>query len=124
MIVESCYNQRKNRQKSNPLPKMNSQPSRHPENASGIYYVNSDCIDCQICEAIAPENFMREDSKGYFYVSNQPQGAEEESQCFEALRSCPVGAIWNNGDGIDRGDDRAFFLNEQNQEMDLEDDTR
>jgi ferredoxin len=108
--------------KTNPLPEMNTQPSKHPENVPGIYYVNSECIDCPICDSIASGNFKRDESKGYFYVSKQPQSAEEEDQCFEALASCPTGAIWNNGDGINRGDDRAFFLNDQNFEVDPEDD--
>lgn len=100
---------------------MNSNTSKLPENVPGIYYVDDQCIDCQICESIAPDNFKRKDMEGYFYVFSQPQSEEEEGQCQEALHSCPTGAIWNNGDGVDRGDDRTSFLNDQNREIDPED---
>lgn len=101
---------------------MNPQPLKYTKNAPGIYYVNSECIDCQICEAIAPGNFKRDECEGYFYVFKQPQGAEEEDQCLEALDSCPTGAIWNNGDGVDRGHNPTCLFNDQNCEVDPEDD--
>jgi ferredoxin len=81
---------------------MSDTPTRYPENVPGVFYVNSDCIDCYLCEATAPNNFRRQESGAYYYVCKQPESNEEESLCREAMKSCPVVAIWNNGDGVDR----------------------
>jgi ferredoxin len=81
---------------------MNETPTKYPENAPGVFYVNTDCVDCDLCIATAPENFRRKEPEGYYHVCKQPTTTEEESQCLEALEICPVQAIWNNGDGVDR----------------------
>jgi len=81
---------------------MSETPTKYPENVSGIFYVNSDCIDCNLCVATAPDNFRRNEAEGYFYVCKQPSTPEEQSFCLEALDICPVQAIWNNGDGVER----------------------
>jgi ferredoxin len=71
---------------------------RLPENAAGRYYVDSQCIDCDVCRVTAPANFQRDEEKGYSYVYRQPTGPEEEAQCQEAMDSCPVEAIGDDGD--------------------------
>lgn len=68
-----------------------------PENELGRYYVDSQCIDCDICRDIAPDNFTRESRKGYSFVYKQPEKASEESLCREAMETCPVDAIGDNG---------------------------
>ncbi len=68
-----------------------------PENVAGGYYVDSQCIDCDVCRVTAPANFQRAEEKGYSYVSRQPAGPEEEAQCQEAMDSCPVEAIGDDG---------------------------
>lgn len=70
---------------------------RYPDNAAGKYYVDSQCIDCDVCRVTAPENFRREEDKGFSYVFRQPEGAEQEAACQEAMDSCPVEAIGNDG---------------------------
>ena len=67
------------------------------DNVAGRYYVDSQCIDCDVCRVTAPANFQREETRGYSYVFRQPGGAEEEAQCQEAMDSCPVEAIGDNG---------------------------
>jgi ferredoxin len=67
------------------------------ENVPGRYYVDTQCIDCDVCRVTAPENFQRSESKGYSYVFRQPESAEEEALCQEAMDSCPVEAIGNDG---------------------------
>jgi ferredoxin len=67
-----------------------------PENVSGRYSVNTECIDCDLCRQEAPANFTREKSKGYSYVNKQPANPAEEQQCEEALKTCPVEAIHND----------------------------
>lgn len=64
-----------------------------PENSKGKFFVDHDCIDCDLCRDIAPNNFTRDDTNGYSYVYKQPEGDEEESECVEALEMCPVEAI-------------------------------
>jgi len=67
------------------------------DNVAGRYYVDSQCIDCDVCRVTAPANFQREETRGYSYVFRQPEGADEEAQCQEAMDSCPVEAIGDDG---------------------------
>ena len=69
-----------------------------PENAAGKYYVDAQCIDCDVCRVTAPGNFQRSDPKGYSYVFRQPADPEEEAQCQEAMDCCPVEAIGSDGE--------------------------
>ena len=38
------------------------------ENVCGIFYVDSSCIDCDVCRDTAPANFMRCDENNYSFV--------------------------------------------------------
>jgi len=71
---------------------------RLPDNAPGRWYVDSSCIDCDVCRTTAPENFRANEDEGYSFVSKQPEGPDEEAQCEEAKASCPVEAIGSDGD--------------------------
>ena len=73
-----------------------------PENVAGKYYVDAQCIDCDVCRVTAPGNFQRSDQKGYSYVFRQPADPEEEAQCQEAMDCCPVEAIGSDGEGGSR----------------------
>jgi len=68
------------------------------ENVAGKYYVDAQCIDCDVCRVTAPGNFQRSDQKGYSYVFRQPADPEEEAQCQEAMDCCPVEAIGSDGE--------------------------
>jgi ferredoxin len=68
-----------------------------PENARGTYYVDSQCIDCDVCRDTSPKNFTRYDENGYSYVCKQPETPEEIELCEEALLACPVEAIGDDG---------------------------
>ncbi len=68
------------------------------DNVSGKYYVDTQCIDCDVCRVTAPGNFQRNEQKGYSYVFRQPADAEEEAQCQEAMDCCPVEAIGKEGE--------------------------
>lgn len=61
-------------------------------------YVDSSCIDCDLCRETAPENFGRDDDEGVSYVKKQPDNDEELSACEEALEGCPVEAIGDDGE--------------------------
>jgi ferredoxin len=71
--------------------------NKYPENIAGKYYVDNQCIDCDLCRETAPDNFKRNDDGGYSVVYKQPASPEEEARCKEAMEGCPVEAIGNNG---------------------------
>jgi len=66
--------------------------------APGRYYVDSNCIDCDVCRETAPNNFEANEDDGFSFVCKQPENEEEEAQCREALESCPVEAIGDDGE--------------------------
>ncbi len=72
--------------------------NKYPQNVPGKFYVDDQCIDCDLCRDTAPNNFSRDEDNGYSFVSKQPENQEEEDQCKEALESCPVEAIGDNGE--------------------------
>jgi ferredoxin len=67
-------------------------------NAAGEFYVNDQCMDCDLCRETAPENFKRNDAAGFSFVYKQPSSPTEEQLCKEAMDGCPVEAIGNDGD--------------------------
>jgi ferredoxin len=71
--------------------------NKYPENIVGKYYVDNQCIDCDLCRETAPDNFRRNEDGGYSYVYKQPESPEEEARCKEAKEGCPVEAIGDNG---------------------------
>jgi ferredoxin len=70
---------------------------RFEDNVPGPFYVDSTCIDCDVCRDTAPANFTRNDAGQYSYVCKQPADEEERRLCEEALASCPVEAIGDDG---------------------------
>lgn len=70
---------------------------KNPENVGGLFYVDSQCIDCDLCRETAPANFTREEDEGYSYVFKQPETDEEKELCIEAMEGCPVEAIGDDG---------------------------
>ena len=68
------------------------------ENVPGPFYVDQQCIDCDLCRETAPDFFTRNDDGGYSFVYRQPKTQEDIDLCMEALESCPVDAIGNDGD--------------------------
>ena len=71
--------------------------NKYPENVEGEYYVDDQCIDCDLCRETAPSNFTRQEDEGYSYVYKQPETDEEKAECEEAMDGCPVEAIGDNG---------------------------
>ena len=70
--------------------------SKFEDNSPGKFYVDDECIDCDLCREIAPTIFHRNDDGGYSFVAKQPEG-EEEHLAIEAMEGCPVEAIGNDG---------------------------
>lgn len=65
----------------------------YPDNVPGPFYCDSTCIDCSMCEQIAPAHFKRNHDEGHDFVYNQPTTAAELELCGEARDACPVNAI-------------------------------
>lgn len=72
-----------------------------PENISGRFFVDQQCIDCDVCRDLAPVYFRRNDEGEHSYVYRQPETQEGLDECLEALESCPVEAI-----GEEEGDEQ------------------
>ena len=70
---------------------------RYADNIAGRYFVDEQCIDCDLCREEAPKNFTRNEAEGYSYVYKQPEGEEEEQNCKTAMENCPVEAIGDFG---------------------------
>lgn len=66
-----------------------------PDNVPGKFFVDQECIDCDLCRETAPDNFTRNEDGGYSFVKKQPENEEETALCMEALEGCPVEAIGN-----------------------------
>ena len=71
--------------------------NKYPENVPGKFYVDDQCIDCDLCRETAPSNFKRNDDGGHSFVYKQPESPEEETLCKEAMEGCPVEAIGSDG---------------------------
>lgn len=68
------------------LPKL-----RLAENAAGDFYVDTTCIDCDLCRQIAPEIFT--DIGGQSAVHHQPETPRQEFEALKALVTCPTASI-------------------------------
>jgi ferredoxin len=68
------------------------------DNVEGKFYVDDQCIDCDLCRETAPDFFTRNEEEAYSYVHTQPITQEDIDLCMEALEGCPVEAIGDDGD--------------------------
>ena len=65
---------------------------RVPENVPGPFFVDSTCIDCDLCRQVAPETFA--DSRfGHSFVFQQPNSDEQRHRAAMALVACPTASI-------------------------------
>ncbi len=76
---------------------MASKENKIEKNVDGVFYVDDQCIDCDLCRSTAPDNFTTEDDLGFSYVYKQPETDDERELCVEAMENCPVEAIGNDG---------------------------
>ena len=75
---------------------MSTGPLKNPSNVPGRYYVTDDCLACASCVEEAP-NIFRLGDDGMSHVYKQPETPEEVEQCREAIRTCCVAAIRDDG---------------------------
>jgi glyoxylase-like metal-dependent hydrolase (beta-lactamase superfamily II)/ferredoxin len=64
---------------------------RLEHNASGDFFVDSSCIDCDTCRWMAPATFV--DREGQASVARQPRTEGEIRRALMALLSCPTASI-------------------------------
>ena len=76
---------------------MADREDKNPENVAGKFYVDSQCIDCDLCRETAPTIFARHDESGFSFVQRQPETPEEVALAREAIEGCPVEAIGEDG---------------------------
>lgn len=71
---------------------------KKPENVSGRFYVDSGCIDCDLCRGMAPGSFLRDAATDQSFVARQPIEQGEIDLCMDAVAACPVEAIGFDGE--------------------------
>ena len=76
---------------------MADKTNRLPENVPGAYYVDSSCVDCDLCRNTAPDFFRRDEDTGFSFVYRQPGTPEERGLAEEAKQGCPTESIGNDG---------------------------
>ncbi len=70
---------------------MTNNRARHPDNASGDWYVDTSCIDCGASCNVAPGLIVR--SGGQSVFARQPKGALEEEAAWRAAIVCPTASV-------------------------------
>jgi len=65
--------------------------ARRVDNSPGNLFVDESCIDCDVCRWMAPEFFGRVGLKSI--VTKQPDDSVSKLKAYQAMCSCPVGAI-------------------------------
>jgi len=76
---------------------MANRNDRLSENVAGPFYVDSSCIDCDLCRGNAPQFFRRHDECGFSIVYKQPVTPEEIREAQNAMEGCPSESIGNDG---------------------------
>jgi glyoxylase-like metal-dependent hydrolase (beta-lactamase superfamily II)/ferredoxin len=64
---------------------------RRAENSEGDFFVDSTCIDCDLCRQIAPTVFQSAGEQSA--VCHQPSSEEERFAALKALVTCPTASI-------------------------------
>jgi len=72
---------------------MASVAEKYPQNVTGRFYVDSECLDCDNCREVAPDFFARYDDGEHSFVWRQPTNDQEIALCIEAMVDCPAEAI-------------------------------
>ena len=67
-------------------------------NVPGKYYVDSSCIDCDACRALAPDFFGRNADDGMSFLTRQPVTAEEIALIEETINACATSSIGSDGE--------------------------
>ena len=77
---------------------MANKNEKNSGNVPGPFYIDSSCIDCDLCRENAPATFRRNDEIGLSIGYRQPVTPEEIAQATEAMNDCPTESIGNDGE--------------------------
>src|SRR4030095_6686312 len=66
----------------------------YPDNVAGNFFVDTTCIDCDLCRQIAPSVFA--EKSDHSAVVHQPQSSAETQRAAMALVACPTASIGTN----------------------------
>ena len=66
---------------------------RIAENIDGDFFVDSSCIDCDLCRQLAPSTFARTHRRAQSFVQHQPSNDAEQHRALMALVTCPTSSI-------------------------------
>jgi glyoxylase-like metal-dependent hydrolase (beta-lactamase superfamily II)/ferredoxin len=81
---------------------------RIADNVEGDFFVDSSCIDCDLCRQLAPATFARTDRRAQSFVQLQPRDASEEHRALMALVTCPTSSIGTEHKHDSKAAARAF----------------
>ena len=81
--------------------------NRHPSNKQGLFFVDTSCIDCDVCRDLSSNVFTLHD--GQSIVFNQPSDLKEIKKSLKAMVACPVNAIGTTQDLKSQYDFQNFF---------------
>jgi ferredoxin len=76
---------------------MADKTNRYEDNAPGAWYVDTACIDCDLCREYAPLTFAASDDRDHHRIIRQPVTSDELKAAEDARIGCPVDAIGNDG---------------------------
>ena len=76
---------------------MADRKTKWEENAIGAFYVDAECIACDICVVEAPRFFTMNKIDCHAFTLAQPKTEKEIKECLIALEACPVQAIGSDG---------------------------
>jgi len=77
---------------------MANRNEKNPGNVPGPFYVDTTCIDCDMCRELAPATFRRNDDLGVSIAFHQPANEEELAQARDAMENCPTNTIGDDGE--------------------------
>lgn len=63
------------------------------DNADGDLFVDSSCIDCDLCRQLAPDTYGRTARYAQSFVARQPANEGEQHRALLALITCPTSSI-------------------------------
>ncbi|NEE07386.1 ferredoxin [Streptomyces sp. SID7499] len=66
-------------------------PTRIP--FDGRFEIDDTCIDCKLCNDLAPDNFDADLDNDVHYVCKQPETSDELERVLDAFESCPTESI-------------------------------
>ncbi len=81
---------------------------RLAENVDGDFFVDTSCIDCDLCRQLAPHSFARSDRAAQSFVAHQPDSDADRHRALMALVTCPTSSIGTTRKLDSRAAARAF----------------